>query len=133
MLIGELADSVGVPSQTIRFYEREGLLSPTRREANGYRVFDTATLHRLRFIRIAQTAGLTLGEIRSIVDLRDDGHVPCGHVTELLHAKLEDVRRRRRDLDTLLAELERVITRGQALDPGDCTDTDICHILTGPH
>lgn len=133
MLIGELAESVGLPSQTVRFYEREGLLPPARRETNGYRIYDDTTLHRLRFIQIAQTAGLTLGEIRSIIDLRDDGVVPCGHVTELLHAKLEDIRRRRRELDTLASELEHLITRGQSLDSGDCTDTDICHILTGPH
>jgi len=54
MLIGELAESVGLPSQTIRFYEREGLLPPARRGANGYRVYGETTLNRLGFIRAAQ-------------------------------------------------------------------------------
>ena len=129
MLIGELAESVGLPSQTIRFYEREGLLPPANRGANGYRVYDETTLKRLGFIRAAQAAGLTLGEIRSIVDLRDDGDVPCGHVTALLHAKLDTVRVRQRELDALASELEHLLTRSQRLDPGDCADTDICHIL----
>lgn len=65
MLIGEIAESAGLPSQTIRFYEREGLLPPARRGANGYRVYGETTLNRLDFIRAAQSAGLTLAEIRS--------------------------------------------------------------------
>jgi DNA-binding transcriptional MerR regulator len=131
MLIGELAESVGLPSQTIRFYEREGLLPPARREANGYRVYDDTTLNRLAFIRAAQAAGLSLGEIRSIVDLRDDGDVPCMHVTALLQAKLDEVHARRLELDSLGSELEHLLTRSQHLDPGECTEADICHILTG--
>jgi len=130
MLVGEEAESAGLPSQTIRFYEREGLLPPASRGANGYRMYDETTLQRLGFIRAAQSAGLTLAEIRSIVDLRDDGDVPCGHVTALLHSKLEAVRARRRELDRLASELEHLLDRGQSLDPGDCTDTEICHILS---
>lgn len=130
MLIGQLADAAGLATQTIRFYEREGLLPTPLREANGYRVYDDATLNRLQFIRAAREAGLTLGEIRSIVYLRDDGEVPCTHVTTLLSDKLDDVRLRRRDLDALAAELKRLLARSQRLDPGDCTAADICHILT---
>jgi DNA-binding transcriptional MerR regulator len=133
MLIGEVAESAGLPSQTIRFYEREGLLPPASRGLNGYRVYDETTLTRLGFIRTAQSASLTLAEIRSIVDLRDAGNVPCEHVMALLHAKLDTVRTRKRELDTLASELEHLLTRSQSLDPGDCTDTDICHILTEPH
>ncbi len=130
MLIGQLADATGLATQTIRFYEREGLLPRPAREANGYRRYDDAALHRLTFIRTAQAAGLTLGEIRSIVDLRDVGDSPCAHVTGLLSAKLADVRARRRELDALVSELELLLARGERLDPGDCGDADVCHILT---
>ena len=78
MLIGEVADAVGMTTQAIRFYERKGLLPDAERGANGYRVYDEALLTRLRFITVAQAAGLTLAEIRSIIDLRDKGSVPCG-------------------------------------------------------
>lgn len=132
MLIGQLAGAAGLPAQTIRFYEHEGLLPRPPRAANGYRSYDDTTLNRLRFIRAAQAAGLTLGEIRSIVELRDDGDVPCTHVTTLLSAKLEDVRARRRELDALARELEQLLTRSQRLDPGDCTASDVCQILTAP-
>lgn len=130
MLIGQLADVAGLATQTIRFYEREGLLPAPVREANGYRVYDETTLNRLTFIRTAQAAGLTLGEIRSIVDLRDEGDVPCTHVTSLLSAKLAAVRARRRELDALAAELQHLLTRSKRLDPGDCSDAEVCYILT---
>lgn len=129
MLIGEMARSAGVATQTIRFYESEGLLPPPARGANGYRVHDEATVNRLGFIRAAQSAGLTLAEIRGIVDVRDAGDVPCGHVTGLLRAKLDGVAARMRELERLTSELEHLLERGQSLDPGDCTGTDICHLL----
>ncbi|WP_153505721.1 heavy metal-responsive transcriptional regulator [Cumulibacter manganitolerans] len=131
MLIGQLADAAELAAQTIRFYEREGLLPVPARGANGYRHYGDAALNRLTFIRAAQAAGLTLGEIRSIVELREEGDVPCTHVTSLLSAKLADVRVRRRELDTLASELERLLNRSTRLNPGDCSDSDVCHILTG--
>ncbi len=132
MLIGELADAVGLPSATIRFYERKGLLPAPARATNGYRVYTASTITRVAFIRTAQAAGLTLVETASIVDLRDDGQVPCRHVTTLLENKLADVRTRRRELAEVEAELGHLIERGHDLDPADCTDTDICHILAAP-
>ncbi|KRE62874.1 heavy metal-responsive transcriptional regulator [Nostocoides sp. Soil756] len=130
MLIGELADAADLPSQTIRFYERKGLLPPPERGANGYRTYDESMLTRLHFVQTAQAAGLTLAEIRSIIDLRDDGNVPCAHVATLLHRKLADVRARIKNLAALEAELEGVIERSDRLDPANCTDAEICHILS---
>lgn len=132
MLIGELADAAGVTSQAIRFYERKGLLLHAERGANGYRVYDDSTLTRLRFINVAQAAGLTLSEIRSIIDLRDDGTVPCAHVVALIDSKLADVRARIRNLAALQEEFEALLEHSQLLDPADCADDDICHILTTP-
>lgn len=132
MLIGELAETVGLDSQTIRFYERQGLLPQPHRAANGYRTYDHASVSRVLFIRSAQAAGLTLAEIGSVVDLRDHGDAPCTHVTTLLSRKLDAVRARRAELAALEAELERLIARSHHLDPADCTASDICHILTSP-
>ena len=58
MLIGELADAAGVPPETVRFYERRRLLPEPQRASNGYRLYSNAALHRLRFIRTAQTLSL---------------------------------------------------------------------------
>lgn len=129
MLIGELADAVGVPSQTIRFYERRGLLREPGRAPNGYRVYDQSALARLNFIRSAQAAGLTLAEIGSVIDLREDGAVPCTHVAGLIDNKLADVLARISGLTVLKLELEGLIERSQRLDPADCTDAEVCQIL----
>lgn len=129
MRIGEAADAAGVPTQTIRFYERRGLLPQPPRGTNGYREYDTSVLARLAFIRSGQAAGLTLVEVASILDLRRDGAVPCAHVHSLLLAKLNDIRARQRELADVEAELQSLISRSDRLDPADCTDTQICHII----
>ena len=129
MRIGEAAEAAGVPSQTIRFYERRGLLPPPSRGPNGYREYDASVLTRLAFIRSGQAAGLTLVEVASILDLRRDGAVPCAHVHSLLLTKLEAIRARQRELAVLRKELEGLISRSDRLDPADCTDVQICHII----
>ena len=117
MLIGELGEAVRLPSQTIRFYERTGLLPEPSRAANGYRIYDESTITRVKFIRAAQAAGLTLVEIRSIIDLRDDGHVPCTHVSNLIDGRLADVRRRMGELAILETELKQLLDRSQCCRP----------------
>jgi len=129
MLIGELAEAVGLPARTVRFYERKGLLPDPRRAENGYRVYDDSTLNRLQFIRSAQSAGLTLSEIRSIIEIRDAGAAPCTHVRDLLDAKLAEVKARRDQLAAMERELDALVERGRSLDPGDCGEGDICQIL----
>ncbi|WP_026531881.1 heavy metal-responsive transcriptional regulator [Arthrobacter sp. H41] len=132
MLIGEVAATTGVDGQTIRFYERQGLLPAPRREPNGYRRYNDAIIGRLQFIRAAQAAGLTLAEIGSTLRLRDDGEAPCAHVSLLLEQKLIDVRARQRELAALAAELQGLIETSHGLDPADCADADICHIIATP-
>jgi DNA-binding transcriptional MerR regulator len=131
VLIGELAAATGVPAKTIRYYETIGVLDPPQRTASGYRTFDSVAADRLGFIRAAQSCGLTLGEIRSVVALRDRGVTPCGHVLKLLNARAADVDRRIAELRRLRAELRRLVEHGRHLDPADCDPRRVCHIL-GP-
>src|SRR5215211_6702121 len=118
-----------MPTKTIRYYETIGLLDPPQRTASGYRNYDANAADRLGFIRAAQAAGLTLGEIRSIVALRDRGVTPCGHVLQLLTARAADLDRRIAELRRLRGELDRLVERGQYLDPADCDPRRICHLL----
>ena len=131
MRIGEVADAAGMSAQAIRFYERKGLLPRPLRGSNGYRDYDTSTLTRLQFIRSGQAAGLTLIEIASILELRSGGAAPCTHVQSLLSTKLDDVQARQRKLAALQEELESLIAHSHRLDPADCTDQQICHIISG--
>ena len=128
MRIGDLATAAEIPPETVRYYEKRGLLAVPERSANGYRSYDDTALNQLRFIRVAQAAGLTLAEIRSVIELRGDGATPCSHVEALLSDKLAEVRERQRQLAALEYELVRLVERSATLDPADC-GRDLCHIL----
>ncbi len=131
MRIGELASRSGVSTKTIRYYEEIGLVRPPPRSSAGYRDYDSSALDRMAFVRAAQAVGLTLGEIRSILALRDGGHPPCGHVLDLLRARSADLDRRIAELRTLRGELHRLVERAEGLDPADCDPRRICHLI-GP-
>ena len=129
MRIGALSAAAEVSAETVRYYERRGLLASPQRSANGYRTYDDAALNQLRFIRTAQAAGLTLAEIRSVIELRNGGITPCSHVEALLSNKLANVRERQRQLSALEHELAQLVERSATLSPADCGPDDICHIL----
>jgi len=127
MRIGELAAHSGVTSKTIRFWEAEGLLSEPARTPSGYRDYDPDALDRLSFIRHAQTAGLTLAEIRRVLAISDTGEPACGHVTDLIHQHLTDVDERIRELKETRSLLGRLAQRAAEQNPADCDD--YCAIL----
>ena len=131
MRIGELAERSGVSTKAIRYYEDIGLVPPAPRLESGYRDYAPSMLDRLAFIRAAQAVGLSLGEIRSIVALRDEGQTPCGHVLDLLRTRSAELDRRIAELRALRGELNRLVARAEALDPADCDPGRICH-LVGP-
>ncbi len=130
MRIGEVAAAADVPPETVRYYEKRGLLAAPHRTANGYRTYDGHALNQLRFIRISQAAGLTLAEIRRVIELRNDGTTPCSHVETLLSDKLAEVRERQRQLTALEHELARLVERSTTLDPADCRSDVVCHLLS---
>lgn len=129
MLIGDLAVRSGVPRQTIRFYEREGVMPEPNRASNSYRNYDESALTRLRFIQAAHAAGLTLAQMKSIFDIRISGAAPCAHVAALLRQKRDDVRTWMLELENLETELSALIQRSQELDPGDCLEDAVCQIF----
>ena len=78
MTIGQLADSVGVATSTLRYYEREGLLRPCGRSRADYRLYDAAAIDKLRFIRSAQSVGFSLNDIKALLSL--DERTGCDKV-----------------------------------------------------
>jgi DNA-binding transcriptional MerR regulator len=113
MRIGEIATASGTTTKTLRFYEHAGLLPAPPRSPAGHRDYPPSTLDRLRFVRTAQTAGLTLAEIAGVLAIRDAGAAPCAHVTELVDRHLDKVRDRIAELRRTETELKR-LARTQA-------------------
>lgn len=107
LTIGQLAKAVGVPTSSVRFYERRGLLKTDRRSRGNYRLYSDATLERLRFIRAAQTAGFTLKDIELLLDFRDGDASPCREVQHVIGARLAKVDREIDHLHHLREVLER--------------------------
>ena len=107
--IGEVAKASGVGVETLRFYERRGLLGRPRRTAANYRVYDESVLERLAFIRRAQAIGFSLDEIQTIIAESEDGRLPCGHVRELARRKLTELDERLRELRQHRGELARLL------------------------
>lgn len=91
MTIGRLAKLADVGVETIRFYEREGLIEEPPRRASGYRQYPTDTVARLRFIRRAKELGFTLKDIKDLLSLRDGGGRRRGEVRALAEAKVQDI------------------------------------------
>lgn len=117
----DLAKRIGVQPETIRYYERRGLLPPLERGASGYRVYTPEHIQRVEFIKKCQTLGLSLDEIRELMDLKFLGTSPCRHVRDLLLEKIKDVESQiarlqlfRRELEANVAECERTLKRHTA-------------------
>ncbi len=88
MKVTEFAKRAGVGPDVVRYYVREGLLAPSRDPANGYKLFGSPHLARIRFIRQVQTLGFTLSEIRDVMTKMDAGRCPCEDMREQLRIKI---------------------------------------------
>ena len=104
--VSDLASEAGVSPDTIRFYEREGLIAPPQRTASGYRQFDDDVVRRVRFIKGAQSLGLKLAEIRELLEIQDKGACPCGHTRALVYRRVQEIDDEMKELRRLRSELE---------------------------
>jgi len=104
--IGEVAGRAGVNVQTLRFYEREGLLEEPARRPSGYRAYPEDSVRRVRFIKRAQQLGFTLREIQSLLRLRDDASVPCKEVRSTAEAKISEIDEKLRHLKAMKKALQ---------------------------
>lgn len=111
MRIKELADQAGITPDTIRHYERVGLLGPAPRSANGYRAYGAQALDDLRFIHKAQALGLKLSDIKDVMAIAAGGRAPCEHVRTALDSRLQEVESRLRELRGLRSALRAALAR----------------------
>jgi len=121
LTIGQVARRAGLGVQTIRYYEREGLLPPPARRPSGYREYPEGTVRRLLFIRRAKELGFSLREIRELLALRVDPGCTCGEVKARALAKVTDVERKitaLRRIRSALLDLAEACPGGETT--GDC-------------
>ncbi|MCT7961813.1 heavy metal-responsive transcriptional regulator [Laspinema sp. D1] len=125
--IGEVSATSGLPVKTIRYYEEIGLLEPTvERADSGYRIFDSTVLNRLAFIKRSQSLGLSLTEIKEILQVHDRGELPCGEVRQHLEAKVAAIDEQIRSLETLRSELKGILKGWQEHPAEDQIAHTIC-------
>lgn len=109
--IGQVAQEVGVNIETIRYYERLGLLSKPSRTKSGYRIFSTEAIQRIRFIRRSQNLGFTLTEIHKLLTLTDNENYSCWEVQQFTSQKLEEIERKIQDLQNIKNGLQDLLSR----------------------
>lgn len=121
LTIGELAGAVGVNVQTVRYYERRGLLPKPKRRASGYREYLSSDVARLEFIRRAQALGFTLSEIEQLLALRVDPRTTPEDVHRAVEEKIEAVEAKISDLTRISGALQKMAAACHAHGPlGDC-------------
>jgi len=127
MRIGELARSAGMAASALRYYEQAGLLPPARRSEAGYRLYGPEAAGRLAFVRRARALGLSLREIRQLVDgPRADNGAERAAVRHVVAHKVADVDRRLRELEALRAELSALYVRLLRAPGPDCGHVGDC-------
>jgi DNA-binding transcriptional MerR regulator len=106
---GELARLAGVSTDTLRHYERKGVLAAPRRARNGYREYPPDALERVRLVRRALAVGFTLDELAQILKERERGRAPCRQVRALAAAKLTEIETRLDEMKAVRAELKATL------------------------
>lgn len=127
--IKELGDRTGVSTKTIRYYESLGLLPPPKRADNGYRIYDSADVERLQFVRRARALDFALDEIAEILAFRDRSEPPCRYVMDVMHDRIDEIEERIRDLEKLRDELKVLHHAGRQLPEDVYMRACVCHLI----
>ena len=110
LTIGKVAKQAGVGIETIRFYEREGLIAEPPRRESGYRQYPLQTVDRVRFIKRAKELGFSLREIRELLSLRAKPSAGCADVLKRAKKKIDDIDERIRTLQAMRRALSKLMS-----------------------
>lgn len=127
MRVGELAESTGVAIETVRYYEKSGLLPPPMREANGYRSYGKMHLERLAFIRHCRALDMPLADVMRLLNYLDRPATDCGDINVLVDEQLARVRARLKSMRALEKQLAAL--RKQCTEPHTTNECGILHEL----
>ena len=124
--IGEVARLSGVGIETIRYYERQGLLAEPDRRPSGYRQYDQTVVTRLQFIRRAKELGFTLAEINELLELWFDTTTTCHHVRQRAEQKIADIEEKIRSLQKMKRSLKKIVEQCEGSE-----SVEDCPLLQG--
>jgi len=128
MLIGAVADATDVGVETLRFYEREGLLPEPPRSDAGYRLYDAEAVRRVRFIRKAKELGFTLSETKELLELRVTDTSVCDDVQDRAQQKIAAVEGRIRELERIRRVLTDLVAACAARsETSECPILEVLH------
>lgn len=127
---GEVARQAEVNVETLRFYERQGILPEPPRRESGYREYPPETVDLIRFIKRAQELGFSLKEIRGLLDLREGSHRATGQVPRLVRAKIAEIEHKIHDLEAMSQALAGLLGACEKKASGACCP--IIESLSGP-
>jgi MerR family copper efflux transcriptional regulator len=111
LTIGAIARQAGIRASAVRYYETQGLLRPAWRLPNGYRIYGEDALALLHFVRRAQTLGITIRELKQLLELSRQGQRPCPQVKELARRHLHDLDLKVKELKHLRKQLQLLLHR----------------------
>ena len=127
--IGELSQRTGVSTQTIRYYERIGLLPEPKRAGNHYRMYDDSDVERLLFVNRARQLDFALADIAEILAFRDRHEPPCQYVMDVMAQQIAEIERRIADLQRLRGELLTLHRIGLNMPADVEMKQCICHLI----
>ncbi|MBI3264102.1 MAG: MerR family DNA-binding protein [Acidobacteria bacterium] len=139
LTIGQVARQAGVGVETVRFYERQGLLDAPPRRASGYRQYAPEMVARLQFIRRAKELGFALKEIRELLSLRVAPETTCGDIKQQAEAKMADIDAKLRDLQRMKMALAQLVDACSGSGPTsqcpilDALESHEAAVSTSPH
>lgn len=116
--MSRLAEQVGTSADTVRYYERIGLLPEPDRSPSGYRLYDDDAVERVRFIKRAQRFGLRLEDIGELLEVRERGLCPCGHTRQLLERRAAQLDEELVTISRLRDDIRRMLAEAPAGDEG---------------
>lgn len=109
--VGEVARQFGISTQTIHWYEAQGLLPQSHRSESGYREYSQQAIDQIAFVRKALSLGFSVADIKDIIALRQQGKVPCDHVLELVDNKIHEITEQIQSLEQLRTQLRALQTK----------------------
>lgn len=128
LLIGELSRRVDLLPQTVRYYERLGLIDPPKRTVSQYRVYSSKDENRLRFIQQAKRFGLSLNEIKRLIEIRTEGTAPCADLKAMVKQHLDELDQHIQEMLALRQELAQRYEQIESFlsNPSDVSFKDSC-------